>query len=83
MLTLPVSEYRIPQRFRSVWLWLARCAFIAVMLLVLLLATRVLITLHENHGRWLLQPQTHQPMSPDFIHYRLSQKGFSRRVCED
>jgi hypothetical protein len=83
MLTLPGSEYRIPRRFRFIGLWLARCLFIGGLLLVVLLIAQVLITLHNNHGHWLLSPQSHQPMSPDFIRYRSPRKDLSRRVCED
>jgi hypothetical protein len=41
--------------------------FLVVLALVLILFARVLLNVRNNHGHWLLHPQPHQPLSPDFI----------------
>jgi hypothetical protein len=46
--------------------------------LVLILFARVLLTLRNNHGHWLLHPQPHQPMSPDFIRYHPNRQYHSK-----
>ena len=73
----------IPHRFRWIGLWIARCLFVAVLALILALVTRVLLTLHANQGHWLFYPRSLEPMSPDFISYRPTEKDHSRRVCAD
>ncbi len=71
MLPLIYAYLCVPRRFRFIFRWLAMCMFIVVVALVLILFARTLIAVRRNHGHWLLHPQPHQPLSPDFIVYRL------------
>jgi hypothetical protein len=71
MFSLLCAYLCVPRRFRFILRWLAACAFVVVLAMVLMLFWRVLQTLPEHHG-WILHPQPHQPISPDFIMYDLS-----------
>lgn len=67
MLALIFAYLCVPRRLRFIFRLLAMCLFVVVLVLVLILFARVLLTLRNNHGHWLLHPQPHQPLSPDFI----------------
>ena len=75
MLSLLYAYLCVPRRLRFILRWLAACFFVVVLVLVLMLFYRILIMLPKHHG-WILHPEPHQPLSPDFIrdhahwHYR-------------
>jgi hypothetical protein len=73
MLSLLCAYLCVPRRFRFILRGLAACAFVVVLVMVLMLFWRVLTTLPEHRG-WILHPRPHQPMSPDFIRYDLSRQ---------
>lgn len=82
MLALLYAYLCVPVRLRFIVRWLAASFFIVVLVMVLVLFARVLLTLPKHRG-WLLQPQPHQPLSPDFICYQLRRPIISRRANEN
>lgn len=78
MLVLLWFYYCVPPRFRFILRWLAMAFFILTLAGVLVLFSRVFLSVRGNHGHWLLHPRPHEPLSPDFIvysaHHRHSQE---------
>jgi hypothetical protein len=66
MLSLFYAYLCVPRRFRFILRWLAASVFLIVLVLVLMLFYRVLMAVPGHRG-WILHPQPHQPLSPDFI----------------
>lgn len=82
MLPLIYAYLCVPRRLRFIVRWLAACFFLVVLVLVLILFSRIRLTLPRHHGSWF-HPKPHQPMSPDFISYRPHHSVAVRRVHED
>jgi hypothetical protein len=82
MLALLYAYLCVPRRLRFIARGLAACFVLVVLALVLVLFSRILLTLPSHRGSWL-HPRPHQPMSPDFISYHLRHSVTLRRVRED
>ena len=82
MLALLYAYLCVPRRLRFIVRWIAACLFIVVLVPVLILFSRVLLTLPMHRGSWF-RPQPHQPMSPDFLSHHPHQSVTPRRVRED
>ena len=72
----------IPVRFRFIFRWIAAALVLVVVILVLILFARIILTMPMHHGS-LLQPKSHQPMSPDFISHHPIHPVTVRRIYED
>jgi len=79
MLSLLYAYLCVPRRLRFILRWLAACLFLVVLALVLILFYRILMTVPKHHG-WILHPQPHQPLSPDFIRDHASRHDRSKEI---
>ncbi len=71
MLSLLYAYLVAPGRLRLILRWLAMGFFIFILILVLSVFLRTLQSVRRNHGHSLFHPESHQPLSPDFITYQL------------
>jgi len=72
----------IPVRFRFIARWLAAGFVLVILVLVLIVFTRIILTMPIHHGN-LFHPEPHQPMSPDFISHHLHRSNLPRSVREN
>ena len=72
----------VPRRFRFIARWIAAGFVLVVLVLVLILFTRIILTMPLHHGNFF-RPESHQPMSPDFISHHPIHPVTVRRIYED
>ncbi len=82
MLAMIYAYLCVPGRFRFIVRWLAAGFVLVVLVLVLILFARIILTMPVRHGN-LFRPESHQPMSPDFISDHPHRNVTLRRVREN
>jgi hypothetical protein len=81
MITIIHSYFSVPGRWRFLIRWLAEFVLFLAQIAVLALLAWAVFGLIEQRGG-LLNPQPHQPLSPDFISHHPLQKVAQRRLYE-
>jgi hypothetical protein len=82
MLALLYAYLCVPRRLRFLVRWLTMCFLFVVLVLVLILFSRILLTLPRHRGSWF-HPQLRQPVPPDFISYHPHRSVTLRSLRED